>query len=92
MRDILKEEIRIVIFKMKGNTEPGPDEYTIEFFKANWNLVASRPIQFCFAENYMYQPMNNNIISLIFKVEHPKTMKEYKLNVAMWSTRFSQRY
>lgn len=38
-KDVTKEEIRKVIFKMAGSKAPGPDGYTYEFFKHSWPIV-----------------------------------------------------
>ncbi|XP_048630102.1 uncharacterized protein LOC125602576 [Brassica napus] len=41
IRDVSAEEVKEVIFKMPSNKSPGPDGYTVEFFKAAWPIIGN---------------------------------------------------
>ena len=39
LKDFTKQEIEETIFAMATNKAPGPDGFTIEFFKACWSII-----------------------------------------------------
>eukprot|EP00253_Pinus_taeda_P016535 PITA_16535 len=41
MRKITREEVEDIVRNMKRNKAPGPDGFTVEFFQAGWNFLAS---------------------------------------------------
>lgn len=57
---------------MKNYNVPGPDGFTVNFYKANWYLVGkkfTKAIGHFFTKSFIYYPMNSTTISLIPKVE-----------------------
>lgn len=51
---VTQKEIRDTLFSIKNDSAPGPDGYTVEFFKSNWDLVGNE-----FTESITYFfPMN----------------------------------
>ncbi|CAN1147751.1 hypothetical protein LINPERHAP2_LOCUS16052, partial [Linum perenne] len=36
---VTEEEIKNAMFNIPGDKRPGPDGFTLEFFKKSWNLV-----------------------------------------------------
>eukprot|EP00253_Pinus_taeda_P009398 PITA_09398 len=41
MRKITRKELEDIVRNMKRNKAPGPDGFTVEFFQAGWNFLAS---------------------------------------------------
>lgn len=81
MTQITQQEIKDAMFSMKNDNAPGPDGFTIEFYKSNWDLVGNEfieAISYFFSQDYIYYPINATAISLIPKVENPFRMKEFR--------------
>lgn len=80
-QSISNEEIKSALFLMKKGTAPGPEGYTVEFFKSNWNTIGDdfiAAILHCFATQTMPIGLNSAILNLVPKIAHPVGMKEYK--------------
>lgn len=70
-RVLPKKEIK-ALFSVKNYNVPGPDGFTVNFYKANWYLVGkkfTKAIGHFFTKSFIYYPMNSTTISLIPKVE-----------------------
>lgn len=79
-REVSKEEIREVIFKMPANKAPGPYGYTTEFFKDAWPVIGEDltiVVQSFFVQGFLPKGLNSTILSLIPKKEEVKMMKDY---------------
>lgn len=79
--EVTKEEINQALLAMKNDKAPVPDGFTEEFFKQNWEVVGDeviKSLKFCFDQSYMYFPLNNTAITLVFKVENAQVMKDYR--------------
>lgn len=75
-REVTKEEIKEVIFRM-----PGPDGYTSEFFKEVWDVIGEDvvvAIQSFFVKGFLPKGVNSTILALIPKKEESKMMKDYR--------------
>ena len=80
-REVTKEEIKAVIFKMAGNKAPGPDGFTSELFKSSWAVIGDDvtvAIQSFFIKGFLPKGLNSTILSLIPKKEEAKEMKDYR--------------
>ena len=42
--EVTAEEIKDILFHMPSNKAPGPDGYTVEFFKASWSIVGKEVV------------------------------------------------
>lgn len=75
------EEVKKVLFSMAGDKSPGPDGYTMEFFKATW-AIAGRDfaiaVQSFFDKGFLPKGINSTILALIPKSTEAITMKDYR--------------
>ncbi|XVF22870.1 hypothetical protein REPUB_Repub12eG0208500 [Reevesia pubescens] len=75
------DEILLVLSSMSPFKSPGPDGYQAAFYQRNWDVVSSSVCSFvrsafingCFDEN-----VSKVLISLIPKVDHPKTLSQLR--------------
>lgn len=80
-KEVTKEKIRRVIFKMAGSKVPGPDRFTSEFFKKSWQMIGDDVIvavQSFFLKGFLPKGVNSTILALIPKKEEAKEMKDYR--------------
>lgn len=80
-REVTREEINDVIFHMPGSKSPGPDGYTLEFFKEAWEIIGEDvivAIQSFFVKGFLPKGVNSTILALIPKKEEAKMMKDYR--------------
>ncbi|KAG7556378.1 Endonuclease/exonuclease/phosphatase superfamily [Arabidopsis suecica] len=78
---VTEEEIRTVLFKMPVNKAPGPDGYTVEFFKQAWSIVGNdfvTAIQSFFLMGFLPKGVNTTILALIPKKNEATEMKDYR--------------
>ena len=81
IRDVSAEEVKEVIFKMPSNKSPGPDGYTVEFFKAAWQIIGNDvvvAVQSFFIKGFLPKGINSTILALIPKKDIAKEMKDYR--------------
>lgn len=75
------KEIKEAHFSLKNDSAPGPDGYSVEFYKSNWDLVGKDvldAIGYLFSHNYLYYPLNSTTISFIPKTDSPVKMKDFR--------------
>lgn len=80
-REVTKEEIKEVMFKMPTSKSLGPDGYTSEFFKEAWPVIGEDiiiAIQSFFTKGFLPKGLNSTILALIPKKEEAKMMKDYR--------------
>lgn len=81
IRPVTEEEIREVLFHMQSNKSPGPDGYSVEFFKASWSVIAKDftiAVQSFFSKGFLPKGLNSTILALIPKKESVTEMKDYR--------------
>lgn len=81
LKEVSKEEIKGVLFKMPGSKAPGPDGYTMEFFKETWTIIGEDvtvAVQSFFVKGFLPKGLNSTILSLIPKKITAKEMKDYR--------------
>lgn len=81
VKDVSKEEIKEVLFRMKGSKSPGPDGYTAEFFKEAWQVIrddVTVAIQSFFVKGFLPKGLNSTILALVPKKEESRVMKDYR--------------
>ncbi|GAA0162070.1 hypothetical protein LIER_18247 [Lithospermum erythrorhizon] len=77
---IKKEEVRSTMFSMDDHKAPGPNGFTVEFYKNGWSVVGvdfTYAMREFFATGYMPKAINATIISLIPKKQCPLSMRDY---------------
>ena len=80
-KEVTKEEIKGVIFKMAGSKAPGPDGFTSEFFKKSWQVIGDDvtvAVQYFLLKGFLPKGVNSTILALIPKKEEAKEMKDYR--------------
>lgn len=80
-KEVSAEEIRKVIFSMPKEKAPGPDGYTVEFFKAAWPIIGKEcevAVESFFRYGFLPKGLNSTILALIPKKEEAKVMKDYR--------------
>jgi len=81
IKEVSMEEIKTVLFSMPSNKAPGPDGYTVEFFKETWSIVGNdlvAAVQSFFIKGFIPKGMNATILALIPKKKEVKEMKDYR--------------
>uniref|UniRef100_M1ACM3 RNA-directed DNA polymerase (Reverse transcriptase) n=1 Tax=Solanum tuberosum TaxID=4113 RepID=M1ACM3_SOLTU len=76
-----KDDVMLALKSIEDNKAPGGDGFNSYFFKQAWPIiydeVTTIVLQF-FSTNQMYAPINRTSITLIPKVQHPSSIKEYR--------------
>ena len=81
IREVTSDEIREVLFKMPASKSPGPDGFTVEFFKEAWGIIGediSVAVQSFFIKGFLPKGLNSTILTLIPKKEEAKEMRYYR--------------
>lgn len=76
-----EKELKEAIWSCGSNKSPGPDGFTMEFFKKFWDLIKSDLLEaFNEFQSHGKIPMGMNaaFITLISKVQNPLTVKDYR--------------
>ncbi|GJY39026.1 hypothetical protein Tco_0425390 [Tanacetum coccineum] len=74
VRVISDQEVKEAIFSMGNDKSPGPDGYTVAFFKEAWDTVGSDVtyvVREFFVNGRLLKEINHTIIALIPKVKAP---------------------
>lgn len=80
-KEVSKEEINEALFKMPGSKSPGPDGYTVEFFKGAWDIIGedvTAAVQSFSVKGFLPKGLNSTILTLIPKKEEARMMKDYR--------------
>jgi len=79
--DITKEEITARLQSIGNDKAPGIDGFNAYFFKYTWKTIKEDiidAVKSFFKIGKIYKPVNCTLVTLIPKVENPKTVKEYR--------------
>lgn len=74
-------EVKSTLFAMPSNKSPGPDGFTVEFFKSSWSIVGADftcAVQSFFQYGFLPKGINSTILTLIPKRTDAKEMKDYR--------------
>lgn len=80
-KEVSATEIKKTLFRMPKEKAPGPDGFTVEFFKEAWSIVGTDctiAIQSFFRYGFLPKGLNSTILALIPKKEEAKVMKDYR--------------
>lgn len=75
------EEVKAVIWNSKEGIAPGPDGFTLSFFKSAWEVVGKEIIQaikFFFQTGRLLRETNATFITSIPKVLDVDSLKDYR--------------
>ncbi|KAH0644838.1 hypothetical protein KY284_032722 [Solanum tuberosum] len=76
-----KEDVVLALKSIEDTKAPGGDGFNSYFFKQAWPIIGDEVttivLQFC-STNQMYAPINRTLVTLIPKVQHPSSIKEYR--------------
>lgn len=75
-----EEEVKALVFSMKPDKSPGLDRMNPMFFQRYWTLVKDDIIAACrdwFQSSIFSAHLNDTLIILIPKVDHPEQVKDY---------------
>lgn len=78
---VTREEVKIAIFSVANGKAPGPDGYSADFFKNNWEIVGEHVIYVVmefFVNGKMPKAWNSTVLTLIPKIPIPNTMKDLR--------------
>ncbi|XP_050207374.1 uncharacterized protein LOC126656799 [Mercurialis annua] len=78
---VLDDEIKSSLFDINGDKAPGPDGYNSNFFKKSWSIIGEDIIDAVkdfFRSGIMLKQANATVISLIPKINDPKTINDYR--------------
>lgn len=81
LREVTEGEIKKVLFSMPQNKSPGPDGYTVEFFRAAWPILGKDfvvAVQSFFIKGFLPKGINNTVLALIPKTNEAKHIKDYR--------------
>lgn len=81
IKEVTNEEIKKVLFSMPKDKSPGPDGYTVEFFKEAWQIVGPEfiiAVKSFFAKGFLPKGINTTILALIPKSLAAREMKDYR--------------
>lgn len=81
LKEVTAEEITKVVFAVQSDKSPGPDGYTIEFFKSAWPIIGKEFIIFIhsfFEKGFLPKGINSRILTLIPKKTTACEMRDYR--------------
>jgi hypothetical protein len=81
IQDFTEEEISDALFQIGPLKAPGADGFPARFFQRNWGLLKKEVVQAVgtfFKDGCMPPEVNETIIVLIPKNNHPESLKEYR--------------
>eukprot|EP00253_Pinus_taeda_P031168 PITA_31168 len=81
LREFIEQEIEEVVFTMATDKAPGPDGFTIEFFKACWHIIKADP--FKLIKNFhktkrVLSAINATFLTLIPKSDHADSPDKFR--------------
>ncbi|XP_071905812.1 uncharacterized protein [Coffea arabica] len=80
-KEVMEDEIHDALFSMNPEKAPGQDGMTPLFFQKFWNTIKSDiilAIKAFFHSGHMLRSVNHTVISLIPKILHPTTLKNFR--------------
>ena len=79
--DVTEQEIYTALQSIRNDKAPGIDGYNAFFFKHTWQIIKKDVIEAVksfFTTGNLHKKFNCTLVTLIPKVQNPKTMKEYR--------------
>lgn len=80
-REVTAAEIKATLFSMLLNKSPGPDGYSVEFFRASWDHVGGDitcAVKEFFRNGKLLKDMNTTAIALIPKTSEACCLSDYR--------------
>jgi hypothetical protein len=80
-RPFTEEEVRKCVFDMKENTAPGPDGFSVTFYRKCWAMIKTElmgMVNDFFRGNLDIARLNYGVITLIPKVQDANTVKQFR--------------
>lgn len=80
-KTVTEEEVKATLFAMPQNKSPGPDGYSVEFFKASWDTVGNdvtKAVKEFFSNGRLLRELNTTAIALIPKQPKVCTLGDYR--------------
>lgn len=81
IRNVTKEKIKEAMSDIGDNKAPGPDGYTLVFFKRSWNVVGDEvwlAIQEFFNSGKLIGQLKSTLITLVPNVKQPQKVSQYR--------------
>nr|GEU82374.1 hypothetical protein [Tanacetum cinerariifolium] len=81
VREVSNEEIKSAMFNIGDDRTPGPDGFSLVFFKKSWNIVGEdvcSAIKDFFHNGKLLKEINHTFLSLIPKVTNPTKVMDYR--------------
>ncbi|KAL9243816.1 hypothetical protein vseg_017658 [Gypsophila vaccaria] len=78
---ITLDEIKHTLFSIPATKSPGPDGFTSQFFKDDWDIVGvdvSKAILNFFDTGQLLSELNATVITLIPKLDRPSSVKHFR--------------
>lgn len=75
------EEVKQAVWSCDGNKSVGPDGYSLEFYKQNWEVVKMDIISFVcdfYEKAILTKSCTSYFITLIPKIKNPQSLSEYR--------------
>lgn len=75
-------EIKNTLFSLAKGKAPGPDGFSVEFYKTNWDLVGPlvvEAIQDFFSSGLLLKEVNTTILTLVPKVPNASAVTDFRL-------------
>lgn len=82
IKNFTKEDVLKSLNSIEDNKAPGEDEFNSFFYKQTSPIAGEEVIKVVlhfFNTNEIYGPINRTIVTLIPRVKHPSSIKEYRL-------------
>ncbi|GJW00158.1 RNA-directed DNA polymerase, eukaryota, reverse transcriptase zinc-binding domain protein [Tanacetum coccineum] len=79
--DISNSEIKKVMFMIDDNKAPGPDGYTLHFFKKSWDILGDevcKVVREFFNTGRILSEINSTVIALVPKIHTPAKVSNYR--------------
>lgn len=81
VREVSDAEVKRALFSLPSNKAPGPDGFTVEFFKETWSIVGTdflMAVKSFFRFGFLPKGINSTILALIPKKNNAQTMKDFR--------------
>ncbi|XP_058755190.1 uncharacterized protein LOC131628373 [Vicia villosa] len=80
-RSFTEEEVKEAVWSCDGNKSPGPDGFSLEFFKVCWNVIKDDVLLFVrdfHEKDILSKYCSSSFITLIPKVSNPQSLSDYR--------------
>nr|GEX16298.1 hypothetical protein [Tanacetum cinerariifolium] len=78
---VTNQEVKSALFSMGNDKSPGPDGFTVAFFKESWDIVSNDCVAVVgefFTNGNIIKELNHSVIALIPKVKSPTRVNDYR--------------